>query len=69
MIERARKPGEIDRFHWYCPNCDAFLHEESYTVDDYKVDPVGQAYRRFFESEEFRTCKSCGNVMPAPAAL
>ncbi len=62
--ERKRKEGEVDRFHWYCPECDAFLHEETFTVSDYSVDPVGKAYKRFFDSEEHRTCKECGHVMP-----
>ena len=66
VIERKRREGEIDRFHWYCPECDAFLHEETFVVSDYELDPVSKAYARFFESEEARTCKECGHVMPAP---
>ena len=66
VIERMRRPGEIDRFHWFCPECDAFLHEETFVVDDYRADPVSRAYDNFFGSEEFRTCKACGYVMPAP---
>ncbi|MCK9508251.1 MAG: 3-hydroxybutyryl-CoA dehydratase [Pigmentiphaga sp.] len=66
VIERARKPGEIDRFHWYCPACDKLQHVEEYTVDDYTNDPVGQAYANFYDSEENRTCKSCGTVTPVP---
>jgi 3-hydroxyanthranilate 3,4-dioxygenase len=69
VIERARVPGDIDRFLWFCPSCDHFLHEETYVVDDYRADPVTQAYRNFYDSEEFRTCKKCGTIMPAPAAL
>jgi 3-hydroxyanthranilate 3,4-dioxygenase len=66
VIERKRLEGEVDRFHWYCPKCDAFLHEEQFVVKDYALDPVSLAYKRFFDSEEFRTCKSCGHVMPRP---
>lgn len=66
VIERQRLPGEIDRFHWFCPSCDHFLHEETFVVSDYGVDPVSRAYDNFFNSEEFRTCKHCGTVMPAP---
>ncbi len=69
ISERKRRDGEIDRFHWYCAACDGFLHEETFTVRDYAEDPVSKAYQRFFDSEEYRTCKSCGAVMPAPAAL
>jgi 3-hydroxyanthranilate 3,4-dioxygenase len=66
VLERKRQEGEIDRFHWYCRECDNFLHEETFVVSDYTADPVSLAYKRFFDSEEFRTCKKCGDVMPAP---
>ena len=66
VVERQRRAGEIDRFHWYCPKCDHFLHEEQFSVDDYAKDPVSLAYKRFFENEGFRTCEACGEVMPAP---
>ncbi len=66
VLERARREGEIDRFQWFCPSCDNFLHEENFVVSDYAVDPVSMAYQNFFDSEEFRTCKSCGTVMTRP---
>ena len=64
VIERKRRPGEIDRFHWFCPKCDHFLHEETFVVSDYGADPVSRAYDNFFNSLEFRTCKACGTVAP-----
>ena len=64
VMERKRLPGEIDRFHWFCAECDNFLHEETFIVEDYHLDPVSKAYRKFFDSEEFRTCDACGTVMP-----
>ena len=66
VMERKRLEGEIDRFHWFCPECDAFLHEETFIVEDYRLDPVSLAYQNFFDSEEFRTCKECGHIMPSP---
>jgi len=69
VVERARVPGDVDRFHWYCQSCDNFLHEESYVVDDYQADPVTRAYENFYKSQEFRTCKRCGTIMPAPERL
>ena len=62
--ERARRAGEDDQFQWYCPRCDHLLHTEVFNVSDYGKDPVSQAYRNFFDSEEHRTCKGCGHVMP-----
>ena len=64
ISERKRRDGEVDRFQWYCPKCDAFLHEEVFIVRDYADDPVSKAYQRFFGNEEFRACKKCGEVMP-----
>ena len=69
ISERKRRDGEIDRFHWYCEKCDTLLHEESFVVRDYAEDPVSKAYKNFFDSQKFRTCKKCGEIMPAPAAL
>ena len=69
ISERKRRDGEIDRFQWFCLKCDALLHEERFVVEDYALDPVSKAYRRFFDSEEFRTCKGCGEIMPAPKEL
>jgi 3-hydroxyanthranilate 3,4-dioxygenase len=69
ISERKRRPGEFDRFHWYCTKCDTLLHEESFVVEDYARDPVSKAYQRFFGNKEFRTCKHCGEVMPAPESL
>ena len=65
ISERKRRDGEIDRFQWYCQKCDNLLHEETFIVRDYAEDPVSKAYRRFFDSETFRTCTQCGEVMPA----
>ncbi len=69
ISERKRRDGEIDRFHWYCEKCDYLLHEESFVVRDYAKDPVSKAYKNFFDNEEFRTCKKCGAIMPAPSSL
>lgn len=69
ITERGRHEGEIDRFQWYCPQCDALLHEESAVVEDYSKDYVTQAYRNFFGSVEHRTCKACGTVMPKPEGM
>ena len=66
VVERKRREGEVDRFQWFCPSCDTLLHEEKCVVADYRSDPVSKAYQTFFDSEEFRTCKKCGTVMPKP---
>lgn len=69
ISERKRRAGEIDGFQWFCRKCDAILHEERFVVEDYALDPVSKAYKHFFNSKEFRTCKQCGEMMPAPETL
>lgn len=64
VLERQRRDGEVDRFQWFCADCDTLLHEVEFVVSDYALDPVSKAYRIFFDSVEFRTCKECGTVMP-----
>lgn len=66
VIERQRRDGEIDRFQWFCTECDHLLHEEQFIVSDYRSDPVSAAYGKFFNSVEKRTCNSCSHVMPNP---
>ena len=44
----------------------AHVSRDAGVVDDYRKDPVSRAYDNFFNSLEFRTCKKCGTVMPAP---
>jgi 3-hydroxyanthranilate 3,4-dioxygenase len=69
ISERQRREGEVDRFLWYCPKCGDLLHEETFIVSDYAKDPVSKAYQRFFDSEEFRKCASCGEIMPRPESV
>ena len=66
VMERKRRPGEIDRFQWFCEECDHMLHEEEFLVDDYGKDPVSRAYEAYYSSEAARTCDACGWVMPVP---
>jgi 3-hydroxyanthranilate 3,4-dioxygenase len=67
VLERKRRPGETDRFLWYCEQCDTQLYETTRVVSDYATDPVSSVYREFYASTDHRTCKSCGHVAPAPA--
>jgi 3-hydroxyanthranilate 3,4-dioxygenase len=66
IMEQERKEGDVDRFQWYCPNCDTLLHEEVAPVAQYSADPVGQAYKRFYGSKANRTCEACGHETPVP---
>lgn len=63
VIERVRKGTNYkDGLMWFCDNCNNKLYEEYFTLEDIENDflPV---FRRFYGSEELRTCDQCGHQM------
>ena len=67
VLERKRRPGENDRFFWYCANCRSPLYEAVRHVADYRDDPVSRVYEEFYSEDKHRTCGKCGHVTPRPA--
>ena len=67
VIERRRRPGELDGLQWYCEHCSNLLYEEQLALTDIETQfpPV---FDRFYASLEHRRCKRCGTVCPAPTA-
>ena len=66
VLERRRRPGEQDRFTWFCAACGGPLYESIKHVTDYEADPVSRVYEEFYGSETHRTCSACGHVTPRP---
>ena len=66
VIERERRPGELDALQWYCERCDQLLYEETFQLTDIETQfpPV---FARFFGDLAARSCKRCGTVMEPPA--
>ncbi len=64
VIERRRRPGEVDGLQWYCDACGHLLHEESFPLTDIETQ-LEPAFARFYGNESLRTCRRCGTVMPA----
>ncbi|HUN24849.1 MAG TPA: 3-hydroxyanthranilate 3,4-dioxygenase [Steroidobacteraceae bacterium] len=66
VIERDRRPGELDGLQWYCERCGHLLYEEFFALTDIETQfpPV---FERFYASREQRTCAHCGAVMERPA--
>ena len=65
VIERKRQPGELDGFAWYCDKCHTKLHEAFLLLKSI-VNDLPPLFDRFWSSENARTCKNCGTVMPLP---
>jgi 3-hydroxyanthranilate 3,4-dioxygenase len=66
VIERRRRPGELDGLQWYCERCGHKLYEEFFELTDIErqFPPV---FARFFGDRSLRTCQRCHTVMEAPA--
>lgn len=62
VIERDRRPGELDGLQWYCERCGALLYEEFFELSDIErqFPPV---FERFFGNRQLRTCRRCGAVL------
>jgi 3-hydroxyanthranilate 3,4-dioxygenase len=67
VVERRRRPDELDGFSWYCENCGACLHLERVAVGDIETQ-LPAIFARFYADRSLRTCRACGAVMPPPAA-
>jgi len=62
VIEQKRQVGEKDGLMWFCDNCNNKLYDEYFTLNNVEKDfqPI---FRKFYGSEELRTCNECGTVM------
>jgi 3-hydroxyanthranilate 3,4-dioxygenase len=62
VVERQRRPDELDGFIWYCEQCHRKLHEEFLQVRDIVTD-LPPVFDRFWSNLTARTCTSCGAVL------
>jgi 3-hydroxyanthranilate 3,4-dioxygenase len=66
VIERKRRPDELDALAWFCDRCEAKLHEVSFSCQNIEVE-LRAAIETFNASDSLRTCKRCGAVLAVPA--
>lgn len=62
VIELKRKDNEKDGLLWFCDKCNHKLYEEYFDLTSIVKDflPV---FKKFYGSEELRTCDKCNHVM------
>lgn len=65
VVERKRRPEELDAFQWYCENCQQLLHEARIPVSDIEKQ-LKDLLNGFFEDKSLCTCKNCGIIMQKP---
>lgn len=65
VIERVRKNTDLeDGLMWFCEKCNHPLHTEKFPLDNIEKDFLPR-FKKFYTSEELRTCKNCGALMEA----
>lgn len=63
VIERKREnSGYKDGLLWFCENCNHKLHEVYFELHNIEKDFIPH-FDEFAQSNEKRTCKSCGTMM------
>jgi 3-hydroxyanthranilate 3,4-dioxygenase len=67
LVERIREEGVLEKFQWYCLECQALVHEVALQVRDISTD-LPPVFEAFYASEEFRTCPKCGALHPGKEA-
>jgi len=65
VVERRRRPDELDGFSWYCESCGHCLYLERVAVRNIETQ-LPAIFSRFYDSAAHRTCSVCGTVMQAP---
>ena len=67
VLERVREEGALEKFQWYCLNCNALVHEVQLQVRDIVVD-LPPVFEQFYADEGVRQCPNCQTVHPGRAA-
>jgi 3-hydroxyanthranilate 3,4-dioxygenase len=67
VVERVRKPGELDHLRWYCESCGAVLYDAAFQLEDLgaQLKPI---IEDFYADAAKRTCAACSTVMEPPVA-
>ena len=62
VVEKTRKPDELDGFQWYCDNCTALLYEK-YTQVSNIVTQLPVIFDEFWNNDNYRQCKKCNHYL------
>ena len=59
VLERKRRPEELDGFQWFCPKCGDKVYEEFFHLTNI-VTQLTPVFERFYGNAVNSTCKHCG---------
>lgn len=67
IVEFPRPEGQLDGLRWYCPKCDALVHEANWRLKKIDEDLAVIMNDYWGGPENRRTCKGCGYVITRAA--
>ena len=65
VVERKRREGELDGFHWYCDVCSFLLYEKYFVLTDI-VKQLPPIFDGFWQKDKMRACKQCNAYLEKP---
>lgn len=65
VLEGKALRGEKDHLRWYCEKCNDLLADYQFDLNNI-VTELPPLMKQFFDSDDLRTCKSCGFKMSDP---
>lgn len=63
VVERVRSEGTLEKFQWYCLECNNLVHEVELQVRNI-VDDLPPLFQAFYADSKARTCDKCGALHP-----
>lgn len=63
VIERQRRPGELDEIVWYCDRCATVLQRRQLALRDIETE-LKAILDSFNRNSKARTCTNCKRVLP-----
>jgi 3-hydroxyanthranilate 3,4-dioxygenase len=63
VIERTRRPDEIDQIVWFCPKCGNELRRSPFSLADIETE-LTALIDEFNGDADARRCRRCGTVLP-----
>ncbi|PXF48279.1 3-hydroxyanthranilate 3,4-dioxygenase [Gracilariopsis chorda] len=68
VVERERRPGEVDALQWYCQNesCRNLLYRKEFFCKSL-VDDLPPIISDYYGDEDKRTCHKCGFIEGPPS--
>tara|TARA_R110000787_G_scaffold262430_1_gene368056 strand:+ start:150 stop:689 length:540 start_codon:yes stop_codon:yes gene_type:complete len=63
VVEGKRSSGQEDGFEWFCFGCGNLIHRVQVPIVDIVAD-LPPLFETFYQSNEARTCKKCGDFHP-----